>query len=698
MRIEILGANKGFSGLQSATSLGLFAVTLEKLKQKQKLISYGFRGAQCAAVGGTGYSGSSYDKTNLAKSERNVQDACQSLETRIQAVEQKKEEKLETVSKRFASFVKATVAADWNCKYAIDRKNEAWYEKYSWLKPPPPPKKKSWWQKLCDAVSSAVKAVGNFFKKIGNSIKNAVLWVVDKIKKGFQEIGKFIKEHYKAIIKYVVGAVVIAGCFVLSAVTCGAAAPIFAAAATAALTGGLTSLGTTIVTGIAEGKSFGEIFDEGGGAFMTGAVAGAVSGGLGAAGGTLVGTIGNEILAKGAQVIVEVGSNMAGRVVSDGLDYMIEHDGNLGGFFTNNDNYWSGVLADGVSGLANGAVGIVKDQLMDVGKDVVGELVDFVNQTEFGKVVNETISQVTDAYGEVKDWINDTIGDAKDWLNNTVGDAYDWLKDTYEQGKQWVEDQVGDAKGWLQNEIGGAKNWVKDQLQFAQDWAQDTFGIDRLSDVMDIVKNPSEFAQHIGGDIMENMFGTRSPEELLNNGLNQIAESLGLSEMADIFSNLNINDIVSSIQLPDLTKLPGISDIVSGAQNAVNDAISGVTGAVNDIASTVNGIAAGAQNAVNNAISGITGAANSAVNTVNNIAAGAQNAVNNAINSVNNAVNNAVSGVSSAVNSAKDTVVNTATNAVNSVIGGSFPSSVTSAVKPVVDFGQHAANILGSLW
>lgn len=734
MRLEIIGGKPALksNGLVNAMS---FAVQLETLKKKQRNIFYGFRGAQCAAVGGDGYGPDKYDNRNLSKCTARVQEACESLETRIKAVEEHKREKLETVSNRFASFIKLAAAADYNCSSALDATNKAWYEKYPWLKPPDPPKKKSWWQKFCDAVSSAVKAVGNFFKKIGNAIKEGVEWVVDKIKKGFKEIGQFIKDHYKAIIKYVVGAIVIAGCFVLSAVTCGAAAPIFAAAATAALTGGLTSLGVTVVTGVIEGKSFGEIFDDGASSFMTGAISGAVSSGLGALGGTLVGSIGNELFAQGAQLLVDVGSSFAGKVTADAVNYMIDNDGNLTGFFTDNDEYWNSVLGDALGSLGSGALGIVEDQLAGVAKDVLGDVWDAFEQTDLGKMVNDTIHFVSDTYDEAKDWLNAALGDAESWIQDTFGDAYQWAKDTYEQGKQWITDQVGeardwvsdqlgeakdwvmdqfgDAQEWISDQLGDAKGWVTDQLNSAQEWAKDTFGIDKLGDVMDIVKNPSEFAQHLAGDALESAFGTRSPQDLINNGLNQIAESMGLTDLADKLSSFNFSDLQISDLIPDLPKMPGVSEIANGindtingvvsnvsgiaadAQNAVNNAISGVTSSVNGIVSDVSGIASGAQNAVNNAIGNVTNTVNSVVNNVSGIAAGAQNAVNNAIGNATGAVNSAVSNVSSTVNSA----INTSKDAVNSVIGGSFSNAVTSTVNQGVDYAKQAAqSVLGKLW
>ena len=706
MRIEICGGKSRSAGITSAVAAGLniatFAVKLETLKKKQRNVFYGFRAAQCSAVGGCGFGPDTYDKTNLSKCTARVQEACESLETRVKAVEEHKREKLETVSSRFASFVKLAAAEDHNCSYALDYKNKEFYEKYPWLKPPKPPKKKSWWKKLCDAVSSAVKAIGNFFKKIGNAIKEGIEWVIDKIKKGFKEIGKFIKDHYKAIIKYVVGALVIAGCFVLSAVTCGAAAPIFAAAATAALTGGLTSMGVTVVTGIIEGKSFGEIFDGGADSFLIGSVSGAVSGGLGALGGTLVGSIGNEILAQGAQLLVDVGSSMAGKVTADAVNYMIDNDGKLAGFFTDNDEYWNGVLDNGLGSLGSGALGIVEDQLAGVAKDALGEVWDAFEQTDLGKVVNDTIHFVTDTYDEAKDWLNAALGDAESWAKDTFGDAYQWAKDTYEQGKQWVDDQVGgakdwvndqvgaakdwvndqlggakdwvadqfgDAQEWVSDQLGGAKDWVTDQLNTAQGWAKDTFGIDRLTDAIDIVKNPSEFAQHLAGDALEAAFGTRSPEELVNNGLNHIADSMGLSEIIDKVSGVNFNDVITSDLMPDLTKLPGISDITNG---------------VNSVVSNISGIASGAQDAVNNAISNVSGTVNSVVNNVSGIASGAQNAVNNAI-----------SGVSSSVNSA----INTGKDAVNSVIGGNYTDAVTSAANKGVDYAKQAVDsLVGKFW
>ena len=709
MRIEIFGG-KHSKNSGSVVNAMVFAVQLETLKKKQRNVFYGFRAAQCAAVGGCGFGPDNYDKTNLSKCTKRVQEACESLETRVKAVEEHKREKLETVSSRFASFIRLAYAADCNCSYGLDRKNKEFYEKYPWLKPPEPPKKKSWWKKFCDALSSAVKAVGNFFKKIGNAIKDGIEWVVDKIKKGFKEIGKFIKDHYKAIIKYVVGAIVIAGCFVLSAVTCGAAAPIFAAAATAALTGGLTSLGVTVVTGIAEGKSFGEIFDSGADSFLVGSVSGAVSGGLGALGGTLVSSIGNELLAQGAQLLVDVGSSVAGKVTADAVNYMIDNDGDLAGFFTDNDEYWNGVLDNALGSLGSGALGIVEDQLVGVAKDALGEVWDAFEQTDFGKVVNDTVHFVTDAYGEAKDWLNTALGDAEGWAKDTFGDAYQWAKDTYEQGKQWVTDQVGeardwvsdqlgeakdwvmdqfgDAQEWVSDQLGDAKGWVTDQLNIAQDWAKDTFGIDRLGEVIDIVKNPSEFAQHLAGDALESAFGTRSPEDMLNNGLNQIADSMGLTDLADKISGFNFSDIITSDMMPDLSKLPGVSDITNGIGNSINNVVSDISG-----------IASGAQNAVNNAISGVTGSVNSVVSSVtgsvNSVVSGVTGSVNSVVSSVTGSVNSAASSVTSSVSSA----INTGKDAINSVIGGNYADAVTSSVNQGIDYAKQAAqSLVGKLW
>ena len=425
-----------------------------------------------------------FAKSDLAEinedpeSSEQIQEALECVDHRIQSTENPVNERVEDVGRRFANFVINAVVTDKNVYCALKIQQAEFYKKCPWAEYHPP-KKKKWYKKAIDAICG-------FFVDLGKAIADAFKAVWNGIKKAWNATVDFIKKHYKTILKVIAGVVLIAGLFVLSVVTGGAAAPIFAAAAQAALTAALTSTAAAVVTGIAQGKSFGEIFDSAGNAFFIGAVTGAITGAAGTVGGIVTGATGSAILGKAAEILAQGAAKFLGEMLIQGAEYLAEH-GTLSGFFSN--------FAE------------------NTGMEILGSLA-----------------------GSVLDFAGDIL---MDQLGELYSAAVDYLCDTsFGQAAMELFDNIKESTSWLFGEDGILGTLGLDSLS--------AIGIDDISDVIEIIKDPSKFAENLGETVLGNLLGSDNIKEILGNGLSTLADAMGLSE---IFDNLSLETISDALGL-----------------------------------------------------------------------------------------------------------------------------------------------------
>ena len=252
----------------------------------------------------------------------NLQTAVEQLDERINKVDSQRVEKVDLAMQNLGAFLHTVRMADQRAAQTISASNALFYEANPWAIPPPPPKKKSVWQRIKDAFKKAGKAIAGAFKK-------AVDWVVDCAKKAWTATKNFIVKHWKAIVKIVVGIVVIAGLAALSVFTGGAAAPLFLVAAKGAAIAAATGAAVTVVSGVVQGKSAGEIFDSCGDSILMGAVTGAVGGFAGAAAGAVTSATGSQLLGE----LTKIGVEMGGKIIATGTNYLIDNNGSLDGYW-----------------------------------------------------------------------------------------------------------------------------------------------------------------------------------------------------------------------------------------------------------------------------------------------------------------------------------------------------------------------------
>lgn len=391
----------------------------------------------------------------------NLQEAVDSLEDRVKQVDEKRSEKIYNAGQRFAMFMINTKTTDRQVAEKLKLANADFYNENPWAVPPKP---KSFWDKLKSAVSSAFKSIGNAFKKAFN-------WVADKVKKAWDATVKFIKEHYKTILKVVAGVVIIAGLFALSAVTGGAAAPIFAAAAKAALTAALTSTATSVVSGVAQGKSFGEIFDDAGTSFFNGAVTGAISGAVGTVGGVVLEKTGSVLFSKGAEILCKGAGELVGDFITGGVDYLSKN-GTLSGFF---GEFGKTAGKKFLSGIAGEALSATAGYLKDWGIQKLGEVFNGLSETGLGKAFNDMVGGFKDMMSSFSDKANSLLSD----LGSKLGDLGDFAS------------KLGLDK--LSNLTNG-------------------LGLDKLDTWIEGLKDPTGFLKDMGGKVLDNVvnnaFGT----------------------------------------------------------------------------------------------------------------------------------------------------------------------------------------------
>ena len=561
MRIElnVLGKNS----LKGQIKITEFAASYAALAAKQKRVAGTFK-----VVG--------LKTQYLSGGVGNLEPALADINKRIQDVEQKKSEKIETAGQRLALFITNTINTDNRVSQIVKASNDKFYQANPWAVPPKP---KKWWQKLRDCFVS----IG---KKIGNAFKKAASWIADKLKKAWNATVKFLKDHYKTILKIVGGAVLIAGLFALSAVTGGAAAGVFALAAKAALTAALTGTATSVVTGIAQGKSAGEIFDSAGDSFFKGAVTGAISGAVGGVGPAVLEATGSQFFAKGAQILAEGVGNFLGGMITEGADYLAEN-GTLSGFFS---GYWQHGGMNALTGMANSALGFAGDYLKGKAAGWLGKAWDAFSDSSLGKSLNGFV--------------------------NDIKDSASWLV-----GENGILGKVG------------LNSW---------------------GDVANAFKNPSEFLQNLGGDLMKNIFGTNSVSDLISSGLSQLSDALGvkdfldnlsLSGIMDALDLPGISDIADALNLPDLSQIMNVSDLMNGLGDAKNILLGFKDSVINTSKEALNTICgSGFADAISSSIKPVQDFASSALDFIKN-----DNPVSNLGKSVANTVSDGIGSIAGAL-------------------------------------------------
>ena len=512
----------------------------------------------------------------------NLQTAVEQLDERINKVDSQRVEKVDLAMQNLGAFLHTVRMADQRAAQTISASNALFYEANPWAIPPPPPKKKSVWQRIKDAFKKAGKAIASAFKK-------AVDWVVNCAKKAWTATKNFIVKHWKAIVKIVVGIVVIAGLAALSVFTGGAAAPLFLVAAKGAAIAAATGAAVTVVSGVVQGKSAGEIFDSCGDSILMGAVTGAVGGFAGAAAGAVTSATGSQLLGE----LTKIGVEMGGKIIATGTNYLIDNNGSLDGYW---DAHGKDILISGASA-AGSAVG---GELVSMGKDMLGDAMGGLTDNQF-----------TDALKNGYNWCKEQMPTLTNMATNAAKDTFGSLS--------WGDlSKLSNPADFAKSLGSSLVNNVANQAMGAMgDFVTNDFNNitgGAVSDVIDGIKG-SGFGQAVS-NIAGEVSGT----------INDINGAIG-----DIGSNINgaIGDVGGAIgnaigsaggSLGNITNqisgvIGGIGDYFSGVGNAVsgavNDVIGGVTSSVGDIGGMINNAIGGASGQFENAVSGVAGAVSS---------------------------------------------------------------------------------------
>ena len=527
----------------------------------------------------------------------NLQTAVEQLDERINKVDSQRVEKVDLAMQNLGAFLHTVRMADQRAAQTISASNALFYEANPWAIPPPPPKKKSVWQRIKDAFKKAGKAIAGAFKK-------AVDWVVDCAKKAWTATKNFIVKHWKAIVKIVVGIVVIAGLAALSVFTGGAAAPLFLVAAKGAAIAAATGAAVTVVSGVAQGKSAGEIFDSCGDSILMGAVTGAVGGFAGAAAGAVTSATGSQLLGE----LTKIGVEMGGKIIATGTNYLIDNNGSLDGYW---DAHGKDILISGASA-AGSAVG---GELVSVGKDMLGDAMGGLTDNQF-----------TDALKNGYNWCKEQMPTLTNMATNAAKDTFGSLS--------WGDlSKLSNPADFAKSLGSSLVNNVANQAMGAMgDFVMNDFNNitgGAVSDVIDGIKG-SGFGQAVS-NIAGEVSGTINDiSGAINGAIGDISGAVN-GAIGDIGSNINgaIGDVGGAIgnaigsaggSLGNITNqisgvIGGIGDYFSGVGNAVsgavNDVIGGVTSSVGDIGGMINNAIGGASGQFENAVSGVAGAVSS---------------------------------------------------------------------------------------
>ena len=524
----------------------------------------------------------------------NLQTAVEQLDERINKVDSQRVEKVDLAMQNLGAFLHTVRMADQRAAQTISASNALFYEANPWAIPPPPPKKKSVWQRIKDAFKKAGKAIAGAFKK-------AVDWVVDCAKKAWTATKNFIVKHWKAIVKIVVGIVVIAGLAALSVFTGGAAAPLFLVAAKGAAIAAATGAAVTVVSGVVQGKSAGEIFDSCGDSILMGAVTGAVGGFAGAAAGAVTSATGSQLLGE----LTKIGVEMGGKIIATGTNYLIDNNGSLDGYW---DAHGKDILISGASA-AGSAVG---GELVSMGKDMLGDAMGGLTDNQF-----------TDALKNGYNWCKEQMPTLTNMATNAAKDTFGSLS--------WGDlSKLSNPADFAKSLGSSLVNNVANQAMGAMgDFVTNDFNNitgGAVSDVIDGIKG-SGFGQAVSNIAGEVSGAINDISGAINGAIGDIGGAINGAigdiggaingAIGDIGSNINgaIGDVGGAIgnaigsaggSLGNITNqisgvIGGIGDYFSGVGSAfggaVGDVIGGVTSSVGDIGGMIN-------NAVGSAVSG----------------------------------------------------------------------------------------------
>ena len=538
----------------------------------------------------------------------NLQTAVEQLDERINKVDSQRVEKVDLAMQNLGAFLHTVRMADQRAAQTISASNALFYEANPWAIPPPPPKKKSVWQRIKDAFKKAGKAIAGAFKK-------AVDWVVDCAKKAWTATKNFIVKHWKAIVKIVVGIVVIAGLAALSVFTGGAAAPLFLVAAKGAAIAAATGAAVTVVSGVVQGKSAGEIFDSCGDSILMGAVTGAVGGFAGAAAGAVTSATGSQLLGE----LTKIGVEMGGKIIATGTNYLIDNNGSLDGYW---DAHGKDILISGASA-AGSAVG---GELVSMGKDMLGDAMGGLTDNQF-----------TDALKNGYNWCKEQMPTLTNMATNAAKDTFGSLS--------WGDlSKLSNPADFAKSLGSSLVNNVANQAMGAMgDFVTNDFNNitgGAVSDVIDGIKG-SGFGQAVSNIAGEVSGAINDISGAINGAINDIGGAIN-GAIGDIGGAINgaIGDIGSTINgaigdvggaignaigsaggsLGNITNqisgvIGGIGDYFSGVGSAfggaVGDVIGGVTSSVGDIGGMINNAIGGASGQFENAVSGVAGAVSS---------------------------------------------------------------------------------------
>ena len=510
----------------------------------------------------------------------NLQTAVEQLDERINKVDSQRVEKINLAMQNLGAFLHTVRMADQRAAQTISASNALFYEANPWAIPPPPPKKKSVWQRIKDAFKKAGKAIAGAFKK-------AVDWVVDCAKKAWTATKNFIVKHWKAIVKIVVGIVVIAGLAALSVFTGGAAAPLFLVAAKGAAIAAATGAAVTVVSGVVQGKSAGEIFDSCGDSILMGAVTGAVGGFAGAAAGAVTSATGSQLLGE----LTKIGVEMGGKIIATGTNYLIDNNGSLDGYW---DAHGKDILISGASA-AGSAVG---GELVSMGKDMLGDAMGGLTDNQF-----------TDALKNGYNWCKEQMPTLTNMATNAAKDTFGSLS--------WGDlSKLSNPADFAKSLGSSLVNNVANQAMGAMgDFVTNDFNNitgGAVSDVIDGIKG-SGFGQAVSNIAGEVSGAINDISGAINGAIGDIGGAIN-GAIGDIGSNINgaIGDVGGAIgnaigsaggSLGNITNqisgvIGGIGDYFSGVGSAfggaVGDVIGSVTSSVGDIGGMINNAFGGA--------------------------------------------------------------------------------------------------------
>ena len=567
----------------------------------------------------------------------NLQTAVEQLDERINKVDSQRVEKVDLAMQNLGAFLHTVRMADQRAAQTISASNALFYEANPWAIPPPPPKKKSVWQRIKDAFKKAGKAIAGAFKK-------AVDWVVDCAKKAWTATKNFIVKHWKAIVKIVVGIVVIAGLAALSVFTGGAAAPLFLVAAKGAAIAAATGAAVTVVSGVVQGKSAGEIFDSCGDSILMGAVTGAVGGFAGAAAGAVTSATGSQLLGE----LTKIGVEMGGKIIATGTNYLIDNNGSLDGYW---DAHGKDILISGASA-AGSAVG---GELVSVGKDMLGDAMGGLTDNQF-----------TDALKNGYNWCKEQMPTLTNMATNAAKDTFGSLS--------W-----GDLSK-LSNPADFAKSLGSSLVNNVANQAMGAMG--------DFVMN--DFNNITGGAVSDVIDGIKG------SGFGQAVSNIA-GEVSGTINDISgaINGVIGDIG----GAINGAIGDIGGAINGVIGDISGaVNGAIGDIGSNINGAIGDVGGAIGNAIGSAGGSLGNITNQISGVIGGIGDYFSGVGNAVSGAVNDVIGGVTSSVGDIGGMI--------NNAIGGAsgqFENAVSgvagavSSTMPKLPSGLNPAGIRGDL-